>query len=117
MRPHYQSATDQWRQEAFQRLAYANCNYINAKNSEKPRVNDMDSGKTTDRSEVYSGCYARVKISFYAFNRSIAYALMGVRKVANGTTLGGSICMADDLSDGMMTSSSKHPICAASGQN
>ena len=75
--------------------AYAGCFYIN------------DGGEVMSRSEVYSGCYARAKISFYVFNRSgnkgIACSLMGVRKVADGTPLGGSVCSADDFIDDMLS--------------
>lgn len=87
--------------------AYAGCFYINAKNSEQPKVFGMDGGEVMSRSEVYSGCYARAKISFYVFNRSgnkgIACSLMGVRKVADGTPLGGSVCSADDFIDDMLS--------------
>ena len=46
-----------------------------------------------DRAEVYSGCYARVSINFYAFNtngnRGIACGLGNIQKVRDGEPLGG----------------------------
>lgn len=83
--------------------AYTGCYYINAKNEDQPKVFGMDGNEVMSRNEVYSGCYARAKISFYVYNRSgnrgIACSLLGVRKVADGTPLGGSVCTADDFAD------------------
>ena len=45
-----------------------------------------------DRAEVYSGCYARVSLSFYAFNtngnRGIACGLGNIQKTRDGESLG-----------------------------
>ncbi|MBO2517932.1 MAG: DUF2815 domain-containing protein [Clostridiales bacterium] len=81
--------------------AYANSYYINAKNSEQPKLFGMDGEEVMSRSELYSGCYARCKVTFYAYNRNgnrgIGVSLQGLRKVADGKPLGGSICTADDF--------------------
>ena len=41
-----------------------------------------------DRSEVYSGCYARVSLSFYAFNtngnKGVACRLGNIQKLRDG---------------------------------
>jgi len=83
--------------------AYANSWYINAKNSEQPRLFDMDGEEVMSRSEIYSGCYARCKISFYVYNRNgnkgIACSLQGLRKAADGKPMGGSVCTASDFDD------------------
>lgn len=54
-----------------------------------------------DRSEVYSGCYARVSVNFYAFNsngnRGIACGLGNIQKVRDGEPLGGKSSAADDF--------------------
>ena len=46
-----------------------------------------------DRSEVYSGVYARVSLNFYAFNsngnKGIACGLGNIQKVRDGEPLGG----------------------------
>ena len=54
--------------------------------------------------EVYSGCYARVSLNFYAFNtntngnRGIACGLGNVQKLRDGEPLGGgSTSAADDF--------------------
>lgn len=81
--------------------AYANCFYINAKNAEQPKLFGMDGEEVLSRSDIYSGCFARCKISFYCYNRNgnkgIACSLLGLRKAADGKPLGGSICTADDF--------------------
>ncbi len=81
--------------------AYAGCYYINAKNSEQPKLFGMNGEEVMSRSDLYSGCYARCKITFYCYNRNgnkgIAASLLGLRKAADGTPLGGSICSADDF--------------------
>ena len=82
---------------------YAGCYYINAKNDEKPKVFDQNGNEVMDRSEVYSGCYAKVKISFFAYNhtgnKGIACSLQGLQKVADGEPLGGNVTTADDFAD------------------
>ena len=54
-----------------------------------------------DRAEVYSGCYARVSVNFYAFNsngnRGIACGLGNIQKVRDGEPLGGRSSAADDF--------------------
>ena len=81
--------------------AYENAYYINAKSQEQPKLFGLDGEEVMSRSELYSGCYARCKITFYAYNRNgnkgIACSLLGLRKSADGKPLGGSICTADDF--------------------
>ena len=54
-----------------------------------------------DRAEVYSGCYARVSINFYAFNtngnKGIACGLGNIQKVRDGEPLSGRTSAADDF--------------------
>ncbi|MDB1768752.1 DUF2815 family protein, partial [Eggerthella lenta] len=54
-----------------------------------------------DRSEVYSGVYARVSINFYAFNsngnKGIACGLGNIQKIRDGEPLGGRTNAADDF--------------------
>ena len=47
-----------------------------------------------DRDEVYSGCYANVKVSIYAYNnpkggKGISAGLVAVQKTKDGARLGG----------------------------
>ena len=81
--------------------AYENSYYINAKNADQPKLFGIDGEEVMSRSDLYSGCYARCKVTFYCYNRNgnkgIACSLLGLRKAADGKPLGGSVCTADDF--------------------
>ncbi len=59
--------------------------FVNANSTTAPQIVDRSVQPIMDRSEVYSGCYARVSINFYAFNsngnRGIACGLGNIQKV------------------------------------
>ena len=80
---------------------YKNCYFINANNVNKPDIVDTNGQYIIDRSEVYSGVYGRVSISFYAFNtngnKGIACSLGNLQKVKDGEHLGGKISAAQDF--------------------
>lgn len=48
--------------------AYAGHWFINANSETAPQIVDKAVKPILDRDEVYSGCYARVSLNFYAFN-------------------------------------------------
>ena len=48
--------------------AYRDSWFLNANSITAPQIVDSHVQPILDRSEVYSGCYARVSLSFYAFN-------------------------------------------------
>ena len=54
-----------------------------------------------DRDEVYSGCYARVSLNFYAFNsngnKGVAVGLGNIQKIRDGESLGGRSTAAEDF--------------------
>lgn len=81
--------------------AYANCYFVNANSSTAPEIVDKARDPILNRSEVYSGVYARVSINFYAFNsngnRGIACGLGNIQKVRDGEPLGGKTSAADDF--------------------
>jgi hypothetical protein len=82
--------------------AYKNCYFLNANSITAPQIVDQRVKPVLDRSEVYSGIYARVSISFYAFNsngnRGVACGLGNIQKVSDGEPLGGKTNAADDFS-------------------
>ena len=82
--------------------AYANAYFVNANSTTAPQIVDRSVQPILDRAEVYSGCYARVSINFYAFNsngnRGIACGLGNIQKVRDGEPLGGRSSAADDFS-------------------
>jgi len=59
----------------------------------KEGVVDFQAQPILDRSEVYSGCYGRVSLTFFVFNtngnRGIAVGLNNVMKCYDGEPLGG----------------------------
>ena len=73
--------------------AYKGCWFINANSKNAPQVVDKHVQPILDRSEVYSGVYARVSLNFYAFsvngNRGIACGLGNIQKIRDGVPLGG----------------------------
>lgn len=79
--------------------AYANSMFVNANSTTPPQVVGTDLQPILDASEVYSGCYARVSISFYAFNtngnRGIACGLGNIQKLRDGEPLGGNLISAE----------------------
>lgn len=81
--------------------AYANCYFVNANSTTAPEIVDKSLNPILNRSEVYSGVYARVSVNFYAFNsngnRGIACGLGNIQKVSDGEPLGGKTSAADDF--------------------
>ena len=73
--------------------AYADCYFINANSKTAPQIVDKHVRPILDRSEVYSGVYAHVSLSFYAFNingnKGVACGLGNIQKVRDGEPLGG----------------------------
>jgi hypothetical protein len=83
--------------------AYAGHWFINANSNTAPGVVDANREPIYDTSEIYSGVYARVSLSFYAFNsngnRGIACALQNIQKLRDGEALGGKSKAEDDFND------------------
>lgn len=81
--------------------AYENSFFVNANSTTPPQIVDKNVNPILDRSEVYSGIYARVSINFYAFNsngnRGVACGLGNIQKVRDGEPLGGRSNAADDF--------------------
>lgn len=75
--------------------------FINANSTTAPQIVDRAVKPILDRGEVYSGCYARVSLNFYAFNsngnKGIACGLGNIQKIRDGESLGGKTSAADDF--------------------
>lgn len=80
---------------------YAGHYFLNASSKTKPGVVDARVQPILDSSEIYSGCYGRVSIIFYAYNtagnKGIACGLNNVQKLADGDYLGGRSRAEDDF--------------------
>ena len=83
--------------------AYADSYFVNANSTTAPQIVDQKVQPILDRGEVYSGCYARVSINFYAFNsngnRGIACGLNNLQKIRDGEPLGSRTSAEDDFAD------------------
>lgn len=81
--------------------AYANAYFVNANSATAPGVVDANRNEILDKSEVYSGCYGRAYISFYAFNangnKGIACGLNNLQKIKDGEQLGGRASAESDF--------------------
>ena len=81
---------------------YKNSFFVNANSTTAPQIVDRSVNPIMDREEVYSGCYARVSINFYAYNtngnKGIACGLGNIQKIADGEPLGGKTNAKDDFS-------------------
>lgn len=82
--------------------AYAGHWFINANSKTAPQIVDKAVKPILDRDKVYSGCYARVSLNFYAFNsngnKGIACGLGNIQKIRDGESLGGRSSATDDFS-------------------
>ena len=80
---------------------YADCYFVNANSKEKPGIVDRRRIPITDPLELYSGCFVRASINFYAFNtngnRGIAAGLGNVQKWADGEPLNGRVRAEDEF--------------------
>lgn len=83
--------------------AYKGHYFINANSTTPPQIVDSSVKPILDRSEVYSGCYARVSINFYAFNKNgnkgVACGLGNIQKIKDGEMLGGKSLAVDDFTE------------------
>ena len=81
--------------------AYQGSYFLNANSTTAPQIVDRAVNPILDRGEIYSGCYARVSVNFYAFNsngnRGIACGLGNIQKVRDGDPLGSRSSAADDF--------------------
>lgn len=81
--------------------AYAGSYFLNANSRQAPQVVDNRVQPIIDQSEVYSGCYGRVSVTFYAYNsngnKGVAAGLGNVQKLRDGEPLGSRVNAADEF--------------------
>lgn len=79
--------------------AYAGAMLVNANSTTPLQVVGADLKPILNSNEVYSGCYTRVSLSFYAFNtngnRGIACGLGNIQEFRDGEPLGGNRISAE----------------------
>lgn len=84
---------------------YEGMYFLNASSKSKPGIVDKDLNEILDPDEVYSGCWGRASINFYAFNtngnKGIGAGLNNIQKVKDGDHLGSARASAEsDFGDG-----------------
>lgn len=81
--------------------AYRNSFFINANSKERPNIVNRAVKPILDQSEVYSGCYGRASLTFYAYNangnKGIACGLGNLQKLSDGEPLSGRSRAEDDF--------------------
>ena len=90
-------------------LEYENHFFINASSKTPPIVVDEDRQEVVNPREVYSGCYGRVSMNFFAYNQAgnkgVGVALNAVQKTKDGEALGGGYTRAsveEDFGDDLL---------------
>ena len=88
--------------------AYANSYFLNANANidHKPRVLNRDRVEIVDPDEIYSGCWVQAVLSIYPYNsngnKGIGVGLLGVRKIKDGDSLGGTVVSDNDFDDSLL---------------
>ena len=81
--------------------AYADSYFINANSATAPGIVDSACETIIERSQIYSGVYARASVNFFAFNsngnKGIACGLNNIQKLRDGDPLGGKSRAEDDF--------------------
>ena len=87
---------------------------MTASSKQKPQVVDADVQPIMDPSEIYSGCYGRVSLRFYAYNQSgkkgVGCGLQNAQKLADGEPLGGGTTAVQDFGAADTTGPAVDPI-------
>ena len=76
---------------------------MNAKSNTRPGVVDKKKVPIVDEEEVYSGCWAIVSVTFYAYdvsgNKGVACGLNNIMKFKDDDHLGGRVSAESDFGD------------------
>jgi len=79
---------------------YKGMYFLNANSTRKPELVDENRDPIMTADELYSGCYGRASVNFYAFNvngnAGIACGLNNLQKLEDGDRLGGGASSAED---------------------
>jgi hypothetical protein len=85
---------------------YKGMYFFNCSSDFKPNVVDVDCEPIMDSTEIYSGCWGRVSVVFYAYsntgNKGIAAGLNNIQKLEDGESLTGRSSAKDDFSENLL---------------
>lgn len=111
---------DEWLEEHPEAEEYEGMYFLKAAAKNQPPVWDADKNDILDLDEVYSGCYGRVIIQCYPFNKAgnkgFGFFLNGVMKTNEGEPLGGGRASADEFDDEDTKPAPKKNTAAASAK-
>lgn len=83
------------------------CWVFTASTKQKPEVVDENRQPVLTQTQVYSGCYGRVSLRFFAYNQAgkkgVGCGLGNVQKLRDGDPLGGRTTAADDFGSPIQT--------------
>lgn len=83
--------------------AYANAFFLNANCKTRPGLVDKNLNPIMSQDDLYSGCYGRASVTFYAFdtkgNKGIACGLNNLMKLEDGESLGGKSTAEADFAE------------------
>lgn len=91
-------------ERAEEAAEYEGMYFMNANSNTKPGIVDKDLNEILDPDEVYSGCWGRASVNFFAYdsngNRGIGCGLNNIQKLKDGERLAAARASAeDDFSD------------------
>lgn len=82
---------------------YEDCLFVNAKSSTRPGIVDKNRVPTVDEEEVYSGVWAIISVSFFAYdkngNKGVACGLNNIMKFKDDERFGGRVSAESDFAD------------------
>lgn len=88
-----------------------------ASSKQRPGIVDLNLQPILDSTQIYSGMYANVGVTFFGYNapqnKGIGVGLENVQKIADGEPLGGSRASADDDFAGLAQPAAAQPSFAA----
>lgn len=74
---------------------------MNASSKLRPEIVDADCQPIIDQTQLYSGCYGRASLRFFAYNKAgrkgVGCGLGNLQKLADGEPLGGRTTAAEDF--------------------
>lgn len=87
-------------EKAEEQPEYEEMYFLNANSTTKPGIIDRDRNEILDPDEVYSGCWGRASINFFAYNnqgnKGVGVGLNHIQKLSEGERLGGRRTTAEE---------------------
>lgn len=93
-------------EEDFEGEEFESCYFMRVASKTKPGIVDKDLEEIIDSNQIYSGCYARVSMNMFPYdragNRGVSAGLNNIQVLRDGIPLGGRSRAEDDFNDDFM---------------